>query len=727
MKAAAYILPVLLINTLQADDSVTKLEDILITKVYNNAGDVITERKNSSSTKIVISKEEIERFNDQSMGDILKRLPGLTFSGPAGYVEDIRFRGADKGYTQILIDGEPIADGKKDRQFQVSRLSADMIEKIEIIKQTTAEYDSDGVAGTINIILKKVPQKAQGSYSMSYGVSNSEPIKEATFNYGGTTGKLSYILSVDALERPYDKIKNKVESELNDTDTNDAKKTTTEFEDERRINTEYSVIPKIEYKFNDEHKVSVSGYYINGNEEKNKIKISKKDEGGTIGVFGDNNKDKLVQTTEREDKDRINYRLLSKYEYTPNIDTKYTVTIMSNKGEEEKHKTTSENTTVVLTDALSTKNSTEYEKIDEQVNKIKTDASFVLGDINFMKIGLEYTQKDFTSKKAKDGAVTTVPSENLDSQEKGAIAYVLDEINIDNHVITPGVRIEKFTQSSVYNSEEKEGDYLFINPSIHYLWQINDSWNYRASFAKKVKRPKFDEIYSGIKDGDGSESSPYTTGNLELKPEVSYGYEMGLEYFLSDKKSVIGVNTYYRDIKDKIQNTTYLDSDSFYYKKPENIGKAKMYGLELDGKMNFDSYSQGLDVYSNLSILKGTYEEDGVERRLKDLPKYVFNIGFDKKIDPYGLTIGAAYNHMADIIGYEDDKEKMEKDRTIVDVYALKKINKLFNVRVSAKNITEVEKYKTETQYYDSGRAKKVKTEIEESQYAFMLTLEGKF
>lgn len=720
-KIANLVILILFSDSLIAEETSNKLEDVLITE------NIISERKNNSSTKIIISKEEIEKYNDQSMGDILKRLPGLTFTGPAGYVEDIRFRGADKGYTQFLIDGEAIASGKKDRQFQVSRLSADMIERIEIIKQASAEFDSDGVAGTINIILKKAPEKNQGSYSISYGVSNSEPIKEATFNYGGRVGKLNYILSVDTLERPMQKLKNKVESELNDTSTNDRKKTTIETEEEERVNTEYSIIPKISYEIDDNQKISFNGYYINGNEEKNKNKISKKDEGGTIGVFGDHTKDKYVDTLETEDKDRINYRILGKYEYKPNSNAKYAFTVMSNKGEEEKYKTTNEKTTIVSTNALTTKESTEHEEIDERENKVKADASFILQNENLIKVGFEYSKKEYSSNKSKNGVITTVPSENVEITEDGLKLYALDEISLDNHLITPGIRIEKFTQNSIYNTEKNEGDYTFFNPSLHYLWQINDSWNYRASFAKKVKKPKFDQIYTGIKDGTGTSSDPYITGNLNLKPEVSYGYEMGLEYFLSNNKGVFGINTYYRDIQDKIQNETSLDTNSFYYTKPKNVGKANMYGLELDGNIKLDEISQGLSIYGNLSFFEGKYTENGKEKDLKDIPEYAFNIGFDKRIDAYGLTFGAAYNKLGKMKGYEDEKEKIEKERTMIDIYALKKINNMLNLRLSGKNITEVQKHKLETTYYDSGRPKKIKTEIEESEYSIILTLEGRF
>lgn len=85
---------------------------------------------------------------------MLRRLPGMTFTGPPGMTKDVRLRGLDKGYTQFLINGEPVAGAAPERQMQVDRLPADMIERIEIIRSPTAEYDAGGIGGAINIVLK---------------------------------------------------------------------------------------------------------------------------------------------------------------------------------------------------------------------------------------------------------------------------------------------------------------------------------------------------------------------------------------------------------------------------------------------------------------------------------------------------------------------------------------------------------------------------------------------
>ena len=50
----------------------------------------VEQRRQSTAAKIVIGREEIERFGDSTLGEVLKRLPGITLQGAPG-------RGADAG------------------------------------------------------------------------------------------------------------------------------------------------------------------------------------------------------------------------------------------------------------------------------------------------------------------------------------------------------------------------------------------------------------------------------------------------------------------------------------------------------------------------------------------------------------------------------------------------------------------------------------------------------
>ncbi len=84
-------------------------------------------RRQSTAGKITVGRDEIERYGDSTVGDLLKRLPGVTTQGRPGRGGEIRMRGLGSGYTQILLDGERVPRG-----FDIDSLSPEQIERIEI-------------------------------------------------------------------------------------------------------------------------------------------------------------------------------------------------------------------------------------------------------------------------------------------------------------------------------------------------------------------------------------------------------------------------------------------------------------------------------------------------------------------------------------------------------------------------------------------------------------------
>src|SRR6187200_3309510 len=51
-------------------------------EITGGRADDVQERRQSTAAKIIIGREEIERFGDSTLGDVLKRLPGVTIQGP---------------------------------------------------------------------------------------------------------------------------------------------------------------------------------------------------------------------------------------------------------------------------------------------------------------------------------------------------------------------------------------------------------------------------------------------------------------------------------------------------------------------------------------------------------------------------------------------------------------------------------------------------------------------
>jgi outer membrane receptor protein involved in Fe transport len=144
------------------------------------------ERIESTTTKIVVNHDEIVRYGDGTLSDVLRRLPGITVTGT-----QIRMRGLGAGYTQILLDGEPAPAG-----FSLDSLAPDLIERIEIVRVPTADRSTQAIAGTINIVLRKKVTRRVRTVKITAGAYGGRPTGRVDANLSDTAGALGYGLGV---------------------------------------------------------------------------------------------------------------------------------------------------------------------------------------------------------------------------------------------------------------------------------------------------------------------------------------------------------------------------------------------------------------------------------------------------------------------------------------------------------------------------------------------------
>lgn len=153
-------------------------------------------RREDTASKIVVNHEEIVKFGDTNVLDVLKRLPGVTVSGASG--GDIRMRGLGNGYTQILLNGERAPAG-----FSMDSLAPDSIERIEVMRAATAEFSTQAIVGTINIVLKKAIKSAQRELKLSVGGAKDSITPTYNLQMSDRKGQLSYSLSVNGVHSSF--------------------------------------------------------------------------------------------------------------------------------------------------------------------------------------------------------------------------------------------------------------------------------------------------------------------------------------------------------------------------------------------------------------------------------------------------------------------------------------------------------------------------------------------
>ncbi|RUA30414.1 MAG: TonB-dependent receptor [Bacteroidetes bacterium] len=107
----------------------------------------------------VITSKDISNRGITNVQDVLAQdIPGLEFQR-GGFGSDIKMQGLEAKNILILVDGERMA-GESGGNVDYSRLNADNVERIEIVKgAASALYGSQAMGGVINIITKKTKKK----------------------------------------------------------------------------------------------------------------------------------------------------------------------------------------------------------------------------------------------------------------------------------------------------------------------------------------------------------------------------------------------------------------------------------------------------------------------------------------------------------------------------------------------------------------------------------------
>ncbi len=102
----------------------------------------------------VLTQKQIEQSGQVMLTPLLASLPGMTFSqlGPLGGATTFFLDGGNSNYTKVLIDGAPVNVSEPGFSVDFSNLSADSIEKIELVHgAASALYGTDAMAGVLQI------------------------------------------------------------------------------------------------------------------------------------------------------------------------------------------------------------------------------------------------------------------------------------------------------------------------------------------------------------------------------------------------------------------------------------------------------------------------------------------------------------------------------------------------------------------------------------------------
>ena len=168
--------PFLLAGETTADD---KTIVITANRIEQNINDTLAAVE-------VITREDIERIQPESITDLLANIAGfdIAYSGGAGQISSLFTRGSSSDHTLVLIDGIRVGSATLGNKT-FSTIPVAQIERIEIVKGPRASlWGSDAIGGVIHIFTRRLEN---GEYTIQATMGSDEFVS-TNFSLGfGTT------------------------------------------------------------------------------------------------------------------------------------------------------------------------------------------------------------------------------------------------------------------------------------------------------------------------------------------------------------------------------------------------------------------------------------------------------------------------------------------------------------------------------------------------------------
>ncbi|WP_417780725.1 TonB-dependent receptor domain-containing protein [Stutzerimonas xanthomarina] len=150
MKISRLALAVALLPGAQvlAADTSHELPSMLVTSARQ-----AEPRMQATAANTVFARADIERLQARSVPELLRRVPGISFSS-AGGVPQLSVRGTSTAQTLVLVDGQRIASSTSGFA-RLDYLAIDNIERVEVIRGPRSSlYGADAIGGVIQIFTR---------------------------------------------------------------------------------------------------------------------------------------------------------------------------------------------------------------------------------------------------------------------------------------------------------------------------------------------------------------------------------------------------------------------------------------------------------------------------------------------------------------------------------------------------------------------------------------------
>ncbi|PDH34180.1 MAG: hypothetical protein CNF02_05130 [OM182 bacterium MED-G28] len=598
----------------------------------------------SSDSTITYPASYFIQFAPVSVSDMLDRIPGigLVLDGATADL-DRRFGGGDRGLggsSQILIDGKRLAGKTNEARIQLSRLAAEEVDYIEIVRGTSSELDVQNSGQLINIVLLRAISR--NSYSAELGLRHFqdgtiEP--EGTFSVTGQRGRFNYLMSADIA--PGYRVEESQELSLHpDLRLNEV------INLERQIEqTNYSLNSSLSWNFGESDRLALNLLYSQ-NDPPSKLFREITDFNGVSPATS--------YEHERTPANSENWEIGGDYERNFDSGAKYKLLFIANDksagAARERFDFLSlgdtENKNLFLDN-----NGSYKEKI------VRTSYTWNTAASQGLELGIEGAQT------TQDSALRLgLPLGGVTSEEFGG----LTPVNLPNAISTvEEIRYEGFAvhnwrinsrmslESSLvaeYSEIEQKGDvnnkrdFDFLKPKVDFIYDISNAFQFRFSLEKFVSQLSFGDFSRNTNQQD--EDKDTIAGNPELEQRQSWRYTANFDYRLPNDGGVLNSRLFYYDFDGDIGRIDVSKSLTELESANGNVGDGKVLGLNLDASIRLGVLGLPQALLTGGVLFQKAEISDPLiakKRRVVPYDRGNIRLGFRHDVSRWNLNYGFNY------------------------------------------------------------------------------------
>lgn len=665
------------------------------------------QRRQSTAAKIVIGREEIEKFGDATVGEVLRRLPGVTTPGAPGRGGPPRMRGLGSGFTQLLIDGQRLPPG-----FSLDSLTPEQIDRIEVLRAPTAETGARAIAGTINIITREGFKKRLNDWRLGTGVENGKPSLGSFWTHNDSAGDLTYTLSAGLFANERES-QSRSSTEVSDVASGNPLEARVSDTTSLGRHVGLNLGGRLQWRLGEggDSLSLMPGLHLNRNRNQYNFdttetlrraitpEMAARGSGGNESSF-------------------VGPRLMLQYrQRVADWRLEGGGTVRASRWANDSTRDERRSDGSVL---RTQEDHTVSREKGWQLNAKGTRLLGGEGSEHSLVLGgeAESAQLDNTRRTLEDGLpALTEYGDNFEASTMRWAAYAQDEWALSpNWSVHAGLRWEGInTQGDDGLGHRPTNRNSVWTPLVHVLWKpdpkvrdqvrlsLTRSWR-APSTNTLIGRPSITRLYDPAL-GSNLESSPDSAGNPNLRPELATGIDLAFERYLQGG-GLLSANLFHRRITDLMRGLTLLEDVPWsayprWVRRTRNIGKASTEGIELEAKFRLDQLvadTPPVELRANLALYRSKVDGvPGPDNRLDEQSAGTANIGADYRFRGTPLTMGANLNWVpATTTRLAADQTTRTSTKRQWDVFALWTFSPTVGLRLMANNALPRD-YATET------------------------------